>query len=148
MTTSRQHTRLGWTMNIDGGKTIPALPTSEQERSVDCDHVLPSQQPANIVAICSRRPNRCFILAVRYFVDKNRNKRLDGGETLLGEMIHTTPEYEGQTERGVPVKLDASHGCIHVAPVDRDKLHTAGAFARGTDLIIHDYKEAIPAHLK
>jgi hypothetical protein len=86
--------------------------------------------------------------AVRYFVDANRNKRLDNGESLSGEMIHTTPNNEGQVAQGQSAQLFPSHGCIHVSPVDRDKLHAAGAFERGVDLIIHRYDETVPAHMK
>ena len=85
--------------------------------------------------------------SVRYFVDKNRNKKLDAGEALSGEMIHTTPDNEAQAAKGESVALVPSHGCIHVNPVDRDKLYTAGAFAKGNDLIIHEYKEDVPADL-
>ena len=34
--------------------------------------------------------------AVRYFQDKNRNKKLDSDESLSGEMLHTTPENEAE----------------------------------------------------
>jgi hypothetical protein len=86
--------------------------------------------------------------AVRYFKDKNHNKKLDPGESLSGEMIHTTPKNEGQASTGAPVTLEASHGCIHVAPADRDRLHAAGAFRSGTDLVIHGYDEHPSALLK
>jgi hypothetical protein len=86
--------------------------------------------------------------AVRYFVDENHDGRLDAGESLSGEMIHTTAQNEGEAARGVPVKLDSSHGCIHVSPASRDRLWAAGAFAPGTALIIHRYTEAIPLALR
>jgi hypothetical protein len=88
--------------------------------------------------------------AVRYFVDKNRNKRLDtkGGERLSGEMIHTTPVNEGQVQQGNPVALRESHGCIHVSPGDRDRFLAEGAFAQGNDLVVHGYDEMIPDALK
>jgi hypothetical protein len=86
--------------------------------------------------------------AVRYFQDLNRNKKLDGKESLSGEMIHTTPENEAQVDTGKDVTLVPSHGCIHVNPIERDQLYNAGAFERGTDLIIYSYKEAIPDELK
>lgn len=84
--------------------------------------------------------------AVRYFRDKNHNKKLDSdeGEALSGEMIHTTPDNEGQVVKGEAVTLAPSHGCVHVNPVERDKFHAAGAFKRGTDFIIHKYTEDVP----
>jgi hypothetical protein len=85
--------------------------------------------------------------AVRYFVDLNKNRKLDGREHLSGEMIHTTPENEAQDAKKETVTLAPSHGCIHVKPSDREALLKAGAFARGTDLVIHKYGEKVPATL-
>ncbi len=86
-------------------------------------------------------------MAVRYYHDKNRNHKLDAGESLSGEMFHTTPLNEAEVELGLPVNLAPSHGCIHLNPTQRDKLRDAGAFAKGTDLIVHKYGEAIPKNL-
>jgi hypothetical protein len=86
--------------------------------------------------------------AVRYFVDKNHDKKLDAGESLSGEMIHTTPDTEGQVAQGKAAELVPSHGCIHVSPLDRDRFHAAGAFDRGLDLIIHRYDETVPRDMK
>lgn len=83
--------------------------------------------------------------AVRYYRDDNHDGRLDGKETLSGEMIHTTPEDEAETARGVRVRLGASHGCIHVSPRGRQKLLAVGAFEPGTPLIIHPYTDSLPA---
>jgi hypothetical protein len=83
-------------------------------------------------------------VSVRYFKDKNRNKKLDKGELLSGEMIHTTPINEAQTATSQPVGLEPSHGCIHVKPIDRDRFAKTGAFKQGTDFIIHDYKDVVP----
>ncbi len=83
-------------------------------------------------------------MAVRYFRDLNHNKKLDRGETLSGEMIHTTPVNEAQTARSSDVTLESSHGCIHVKPFDRDRFYSSGAFAPGTDFIIHGYDEPLP----
>jgi hypothetical protein len=63
-------------------------------------------------------------------------------------MFHTTPNNEASTDRDDPVILGGSHGCIHVKPLDRDKLHQAGAFNRGTDLIIYSYEDVVPDDLK
>ncbi len=82
--------------------------------------------------------------AVRYFRDINQDGRLDAGETLSGEMIHTTPEDEAQAAKGQRVTLGPSHGCIHVSPRGRDRLMAAGAFERGTMLIVHAYGDRLP----
>lgn len=82
--------------------------------------------------------------SVRYFRDKNGNRRLDRGEHLSGEMIHTTPDNEGQTAQGSPVTLDYSHGCVHIKPLARDLFHRKGAFTKGTAFIIHSYQARLP----
>jgi hypothetical protein len=84
-------------------------------------------------------------IAIRYFRDLNRNKKLDGGEKLSGEMFHTTPAEEASKVRGLPYDLTSSHGCMHITPWDRDRFMRAGAFARGVDLVIHLYSESMPA---
>ena len=86
--------------------------------------------------------------AVRYFRDKNKNKKLDKGESLSGEMIHTTPDNEAQVATGDTVRLAPSHGCIHVNPTEREQLYMAGAFDRGVELIIHPYGESVPPDMK
>lgn len=83
--------------------------------------------------------------AVRYYEDTNHDGRLDGKEALSGEMIHTTPEDEAENAKGVRVSLGSSHGCIHVSPRGRDKMLAAGAFTKGTPLLIHTYEERLPA---
>ncbi|MDD1619926.1 MAG: hypothetical protein LUQ11_00480 [Methylococcaceae bacterium] len=83
-------------------------------------------------------------MSVRYFKDLNNNKKLDKGETLSGEMIHTTPGDEARTARSMEVSLQSSHGCIHVKPNDRDRFYRAGAFTKGNDFIIHGYAEPVP----
>lgn len=84
-------------------------------------------------------------LAVRYYEDKNKNRKLDGNERLSGQMIHTTPRNEAQSDRfaGDPSKvaLSESHGCIHIRPMDRREFSKQGAFRKGMTLIIHSYDE-------
>lgn len=81
-------------------------------------------------------------IAIRYFVDHNNNKKLDGKEKLEGTMFHTTPENEAEAARGVKkVSLVPSHGCIHLIPADRAALISMNAFKEGTDLVIHPYSE-------
>ncbi|TGO01925.1 hypothetical protein PN36_34390 [Candidatus Thiomargarita nelsonii] len=82
-------------------------------------------------------------IAIRYFKDINGNRMLDKNERLSGEMIHTTPENEAQSQSGNTVTLAESHGCIHVKPKDRNKLHTMGAFKSGTTFIVHKYSERL-----
>ncbi len=85
--------------------------------------------------------------AVRYFKDKNNNRKLDANESLSGEMFHTTPDNEAQVAQSQAVTMESSHGCIHLNPVQREQLHAAGAFLKGTSLIIHQYNEKVPASL-
>jgi hypothetical protein len=87
-------------------------------------------------------------MAVRYFRDKNHNRKKDADEALSGEMIHTTPDNEAETALGTTPVLGASHGCIHVPPLSRDAFRTAGAFDRGNDLVIHPYSEVVPVNLR
>lgn len=83
-------------------------------------------------------------VAIRYFEDKNKNRKLDAGEKLSGEMIHTTPGNEAATAQGRPVVLGESHGCIHIKPSDRAILMNGNVFKVGTPLIIHRYSEPFP----
>lgn len=80
-------------------------------------------------------------LAIRYFEDIDGDGKRGPAEPLSGEMIHTTPENEAQTSRGLDVKLGQSHGCIHVRPVDRDALRNLGAFTKGNVFVVHRYSE-------
>jgi len=54
---------------------------------------------------------------------------LRGGKRT-GFYIHTTPEDELDATH----KLDSSHGCIHMRPVDRNEAKSKSYFARGTVL--------------
>ena len=90
--------------------------------------------------------------AVRYFRDANNDGKLDGDEHLSGEMLHTIQLNEAQDASNKaagkivrPITLLPSHGCIHVAPKDRDRFRNAGAFDRGTPFIVHPYGEKVPA---
>jgi hypothetical protein len=83
-------------------------------------------------------------LAIRYFEDKNNNRKLDAHEQLSGEMIHTTPVDEAATSRGQAFTLSESHGCVHIRPEDRTRLMSAGVFNIGTPFIVHAYSDAFP----
>jgi len=82
--------------------------------------------------------------AVRYFKDLNNDGVLDGNEHLMGDMIHTVPSNEAETLLKDPIKYTVSHGCVHIAPRDRDRLLSAGAFKKGTTFIVHGYNERVP----
>lgn len=80
-------------------------------------------------------------VAIRWFKDTNKNKRVDGKEKLSGQMFHTTPTNEAQNTRNLPVVLTQSHGCIHLIPKDRDTLFAMGAFNKGRRFVVHQYNE-------
>jgi len=84
--------------------------------------------------------------AVRYYKDANKNRRLDGKERLSGEMIHTTPQNEAQSQRWDEdkrrVRLEDSHGCIHIRPAAIRVFREAGAFRQGMTLVVHEYRES------
>jgi hypothetical protein len=81
-------------------------------------------------------------IAIRYFRDRNHNGQLDPDEHLEGEMFHATAENERDSVKDPEhISMAHSHGCIHLKPVQRDKLIKAGIFARGRILIIHRYDE-------
>jgi hypothetical protein len=82
-------------------------------------------------------------MAINYFRDPNRNRKRDPGEKVMGEMIHTTPDNEGETDQGKPVRLDHSHGCIHVRPADLTRLLRRGAFTIGELLVVHGPNEIV-----
>ena len=81
-------------------------------------------------------------VAIRYFRDRNHNGQLDPEEHLEGEMFHSTAENEAETVLTPDkIRMETSHGCIHLRPVQRDKLIKDGIMVRGRTLIIHRYDE-------
>jgi len=81
-------------------------------------------------------------LAVRFFIDKNANGKLDpDSESLSGAMFHTTAENEAEVATGKPLAMGNSHGCIHMQPADRDSLIGMGGLKAGVSLVIHQYWE-------
>lgn len=82
-------------------------------------------------------------IAINYFRDTNRNRKRDAGEKMMGEMIHTTPDNEAETAQGKAVRLDNSHGCIHVRPADLSRLLTQNALRVGELLVVHKPNEII-----
>jgi hypothetical protein len=87
-------------------------------------------------------------IAINYFRDPNRNRKLDAGERIMGEMIHTTQENEAQTDRKLPVVMTSSHGCIHLRPADLSRFLRMGAFKVGTLLFVHGPNEVVPEVLE
>jgi hypothetical protein len=70
------------------------------------------------------------------------NLRLNGHAT--GFYIHTTPQNEQQTEDGDTVVLLNSHGCIHIAPSDREFLMGEGMLKAGVPFEVRRYDEKGP----
>ncbi len=84
-------------------------------------------------------------MSVRYYKDVNHDGKLDDGEKLSGEMLHTTPDNEAQLVRpDQSLQFSTSHGCIHMDPRVRESLAAAGAFARGVTLVVHRYDTKVP----
>ena len=80
-------------------------------------------------------------IAVRFFRDLNKNRKLDKGESLEGAMLHTTPQNEIENTLPSGVQLEVSHGCIHMKPKDRDALIGMGVLRAGNTIVIHSYTE-------
>jgi hypothetical protein len=80
-------------------------------------------------------------VAVRFFKDQNKNRRLDGKERIEGAMLHTTAENEAEVSRKIALNMTNSHGCIHMKPPDRDALLGMGGLKAKLTLIIHHYHE-------
>jgi hypothetical protein len=81
-----------------------------------------------------------------FYRDTNHNSRFDkDSEKLHLEYFHTTPDDEASSAAGDPVKLQESHGCIHVKPKDIDAMINAGYFKAGNLVKVHGYKEMVPA---
>jgi len=57
----------------------------------------------------------------------------DGART--GYFIHTTPADE-ITPAGQKIKLDSSHGCVHMIPADRNEAKKEGYFKKGVPIIV------------
>lgn len=80
-------------------------------------------------------------IAVRFYNDRNANRKQDANELLRGEMFHTTAENEAE---GGNTVLYESHGCIHLRPIERDRLLALDAFQKGTLLIVYKYSDSVP----
>lgn len=81
----------------------------------------------------------CFL-----FRDKNLNGRMDNGEKIHGEFLHTTPFDEAMTALKRPVTLEPSHGCVHLKPADVDEMISRKYLVKGRKVIVHRYKDHAP----
>src|SRR6185437_977064 len=56
-------------------------------------------------------------VAIRYFLDRNHDGKLDAGEHLSGEMFHSTVNNErDEVVDPKHMPMSHSHGCIHLKP--------------------------------
>lgn len=85
-------------------------------------------------------------VSVKYFVDRNKNWKMDGKEGFLGDFIHTTPGDEARVALKQPIVLSESHGCIHVKPFDIDTLIGNGYIKKGHTIEVHPYSEMLVAN--
>lgn len=72
-----------------------------------------------------------------------------------GLFVHTSPDTEDllkkeEEEHKVhePLQLDHSHGCLHVEPLDRNRLMTTGYLQKGVTLVIKRYDEYLDPKAK
>ena len=70
------------------------------------------------------------------------NLRRNGKAT--GFFVHTTPEDEAATATAKAVYLTNSHGCVHVAPLERDMMIARGYLQAGVDFEVRSYSEKGP----
>ncbi len=85
----------------------------------------------------------CFV-----FKDVNKNLKIDKGEEIHSEFIHTTPPNEAQSLMGWTIKLEESHGCIHVKPMDINEMIRKGYLKAGNKIFIHSYLEKEPVRTR
>jgi len=57
--------------------------------------------------------------------------------------IHTTPDDEELSDANVPFELQASHGCRHIRPRDRERMVNAKALRAGAVVQIRPYGERL-----
>ena len=62
-------------------------------------------------------------------------------ERIHGQFHHTTPFNEAQTALGLPVRLEESHGCVHLKPVDIQEMITAGYMRKNAKVTVHRYAD-------
>jgi len=77
------------------------------------------------------------------FKDTNSDGKLDGKEKIHGEFFHTTPPDEASTALRKPVRLEQSHGCIHLKPLDIDEMVKRNFMRKGARVVVHRYSERL-----
>lgn len=65
----------------------------------------------------------------------------DQGKPDQGFYVHTTPQDEADTTLGKEVKLDHSHGCVHIEPHERDEMIARGYLQAGARFVCKRYDE-------
>jgi hypothetical protein len=80
---------------------------------------------------------------VTYFLfeDRDGDGKLDHGERIIEDFLHTTPDNEFQTAHGIPIELGESHGCIHIKPAAMDEMAQRGYLKAGVHFMVHKYGE-------
>jgi hypothetical protein len=73
--------------------------------------------------------------------DVNNNARQDAKEPTMSEMLHADPVGEAAAKLGDPVRLDASHGCVHLKPADIDDMISRKFMKKDNPVIVHQYTE-------
>lgn len=78
------------------------------------------------------------------FKDVNNNGVRDKNEPIHDEFIHTTPDDEASTAKGIAFTLKNSHGCVHVKPKDIDEMIAKGYIKKSNVFVVHAYTESTP----
>lgn len=69
------------------------------------------------------------------------NAKVDKGEKLMGQMIHTTPPTEAAHASGLSVsmsQLTTSHGCVHIPPAEMSNLFANKAKLIGSLFVVYE----------
>lgn len=83
----------------------------------------------------------CYI-----YRDQNNNARQDPGEPTMGQMLHADPEGEALEWLSEPIKLEASHGCVHLKPADIDDMVKRKFMRKNNLVIVYPYSEMRISH--
>lgn len=80
-------------------------------------------------------------VTIKYFVDKNGDYKLNKGEDVISDYLHTTPYNEFFTKHEVSFNLGESHGCTHVKPKDIDTFINNGYVKISSVIEVKPYTE-------
>ncbi|MBO9572295.1 MAG: L,D-transpeptidase [Chitinophagaceae bacterium] len=86
-------------------------------------------------------------VSVKYFKDRNHDRKLNGKEFVMGDFLHATPGDEAisyfndHSTQKINRALSESHGCVHLRPADIDTLIEKEYLKRGNTIEIHPYTE-------